>query len=307
VRALLRANQKNNFDRRFKAVAQHGKPQLFLIAWDRELGREALVLLAEKEGDEVVTRALEVAPTDIEVLKLRAGPDVDSLADKRVVVFGLGAVGSNAALRLAEVGTGRLVLIDDGRLRPGDIVRHAAGPWQVGDTKVQAVRFLAHVRAPWTRVVAIEESPWDPDVIAVPLERADLVLETTGFSSFANLLSVMCTERALPLVSAALYRSGAVGRVRRQALSSDTPISDRSRDDRFPIIPPGEEPPVFEPGCSAAVNNASPIAVSTIAALAADVAVDYLTARNLHSSEIIDIYRPLEVAPFDRIGRRITP
>jgi molybdopterin/thiamine biosynthesis adenylyltransferase len=303
LRELLAKNQTNNFDRRFNAVAKHGKPQLFLIAWDRELGREALVLLAETDGEEVAARAIEVAPTDIDVLKLRAGPDVEALADKRIVVFGVGAVGSHAALRLAEVGSGTLVLVDNARLRPGDIVRHAAGSWQVGDTKVAAVRFLAHTYAPWAKVVAVEESPWDPDAIGVLLERADLVLETTGFSAFANLLSVMCADRSLPLVSAALYRGGAVARVRRQALPSDTPISDRAGDDRFPMIPPGDEPRVFEPGCSAAVNNASPIAVTTVAALAAELAVDNLSGRNLYAEEIIDIYRPLGVAPFDRLGR----
>jgi molybdopterin/thiamine biosynthesis adenylyltransferase len=303
VRALLASNQRNNFDRRLKAVSKHGKPQLFVIAWDRELGREALVLVAKKEGDEVVTRAVEVAPTDPATLKLRAGPDADALADKRVVVFGVGAVGSNAALRLAEVGVGYLRLVDNARLRPGDIARHAAGSWQVGDTKVAAVRLLAHTRAPWTTVAAIEELSWDPDLIAVLLEQVDLVVDTTGFASFANLLSVMCAESSLPLLTAALYRAGAVARVRRQALPSDTPISDRAANGRYPVIPPGEEPRVFEPGCSAAVNNASPIAVATIAALAADVAVDHLTGRNLYPDETIDVYRPLADAPFDRLGR----
>jgi hypothetical protein len=306
VRSLLAANQRNNFDRRFKAIAKHGQGRLFLVAWDRELGREALVLLAEKHDEEVVAQAIEVAPTDVEILKLRAGPDADTLANKRITVFGLGAVGSNLALRLAEAGVGALILVDGARLRPGDIVRHAAGSWQVGDAKVAAVRFLAHIRAPWTRVVAIEESPWDPDEIAKLLERADLVLDATGFASFANLLSVMCTERSTPLVSAALYRGGSVARVRRQSLPSDTPISDRAQNGRYPVIPPGDEPLVFEPGCSAPVTNASPIAVASLAALAADVTVDSLAGRNLYGDETLDVYRPLADAPFDKFGRLAT-
>lgn len=303
VRALLGANQKNNFDRRFKAVAEHGKPQLLLIAWDRELGREALVLLAEKDGNEVIARAVEVAPTDPATLKLRCGPDAEALAEKHVAIFGVGAVGSNAALRLAEVGVGQLRLVDGAGLRPGDIVRHAAGSWQVGDAKVAAVRFLTHTRAPWTAVAEVEESTWNPDAIAALLEQVNLVVDATGFASFANLLSVMCAERSVPLVTAALYRGGAVARIRRQALSTDTSISDRANDGRYPVVPTGDEPPVFEPGCSAAVNNASPIAVAAIAALAADVVVDHLTGRNLYPDEIIDVYRPLEDPPFDTLGR----
>lgn len=306
VRSLLAANQRNNFDRRFKAIDKHGQARLFLVAWDRELGREALVLLAEKHGEEVVAQAIEVAPTDVEILKLRAGPDADTLANKRITVFGLGAVGSNLALRLAEAGVGTLILVDGARLRPGDIVRHAAGSWQVGDAKVAAVRFLAHIRAPWTRVIAIEKSPWDPDRIAKLLEHADLVVDTTGFSSFANLLSVMCAGRSTPLVSAALYRGGAIARVRRQAFPSDTPISDRPQDGRYSVIPPGDEPLVFEPGCSAPVHNASPIAVASLAALAADIAVDGLAGRNLYGEETIDVFRPLANAPFDKLGRLAT-
>jgi hypothetical protein len=303
VRALLAPNQQNNFNRRFNAIAKHGRPQLFLIAWNRELGREALVILAEKEGEEVVAEAIEVAPIDAEILKLRAGPDVAALADKRVVVFGLGAVGSNAALRLAEAGVARLVLVDGARLRPGDVVRHAAGSWQVGSTKVAAVRFLIHIGAPWSTVKVSEMSSWDPGEIADQLEDADLVVDATGFSSFANLLSVMCAERSLPLVSAALYRGGAVARVRRQALPADTAISDRAQTARYPIVPAGEEPRVFEPGCSAPVSNASPVAVAAVAALTAEVAIDCLTGRSLYSDEVIDVYRPLDEPPFDRLGR----
>jgi hypothetical protein len=303
VRDLLSTTQRNNFDRRYRAVKDRGTPMLFLLAWDRELGREALVLLGEKSGDDVEAEAIEVAPTDIAVLKLRAGPDADALAAKRAVIFGLGAIGSNLALRLAEAGLGHLVLVDDARLRPGDVVRHAVGSWDVGGTKVSAVRFLAHVRAPWTEVVTIEESPWAPGRIYALVQDADLVVDAAGLSSFANLLSATCAERLLPLVSVSLYRGGAVARVRRQALPSDTAISDRPGDDRYPVIPAGEERPVFEPGCSSPVNNASPIAVSSVAALAAEIAMDHLAGRQLYPDEVVDVYRPLEGPPFDKLGR----
>lgn len=303
LRDLLSPHQRNNFDRRFKAIQDHAKPRLFLIAWDRELGREALVLLASKDGNDVVAEAVEVAPTDAEVLKLRAGPDIDALATKRVVIFGLGAVGSNTILRLAEVGLGYMVLVDNARLRPGDIVRHAAGSWAVGDSKVSAVRFLAHARAPWSTVSTVDRSPWNPNEIAALIEEANLVIDATGFASFANLMSEMCAEKSVGLVSATLYRGGAVARVRRQAMPPDVRISERIGDGRYVTIPVGDEPRVFEPGCSSPVNNASPIAVASVAALTADLAVDFLVGRHLYPDEIVEVYRPLEDAPFNQLGR----
>jgi hypothetical protein len=305
VRELLAKNQQNNFDRRHGAVTGHGKPELFLLAWDRELGREALVLLAEKWEETVATKAIEIAPTDPEVLKLRAGPDVGALQDRLITVFGIGAVGSNLALRFAEAGLGRLRLVDGDLVRPGNIVRHAAVSFQVGMPKVSAVRSLIRLRAPWTVVVTVTDSPWNPERVYRALEGADLVIDATGLTSFTNLLSVACAERALPLISAALYRGGSLARVRRQALSADKPISDRIGDARYPEIPPGDEPLVFENGCSAPVNNASPIAVSAIAALTAEAAVDYLSGRELYPDEIVEVYRPLEAPPFDKVGRLV--
>jgi molybdopterin/thiamine biosynthesis adenylyltransferase len=303
VRGVLAPNQRNNFDRRFKAIERHGATRVFLLTWDRELGREALVLIAERSEGHVIAEAIEVAPTDKDVLSLRAGPDSPLLADKRVVVFGVGAIGSNLALRLAEVGVGELVVVDGDRIRPGDVVRHAALSLQVGDTKLAAVRFLANLRAPWTKVIPIEASSWNPSEIEKLVEGVNLVVDATGFASFANLLSVVATDAGVPLLSVALYRGGAVGRVRRQAGSADTPITDRSGDDRYPVIPPGDEPVSYEPGCSAPVNNASPLAVAATSALAGLVAVDTLMERFHYTEETMEVFRALEDSPFDRVGR----
>ena len=236
VRALLSSSQRNNFDRRYRAIEKHGKSQIFMLIWNRDLGQEVLVLIAEKGVKGVVAESIEVALTDLEVLKLRAGPDTEVLAGKHVVIFGLGAIGSNAALRLAEVGLGHLVVVDGGRLRPGDVVRHAAGSWAVGNPKVSAVRSLAHFRAPWTEVATEEKSTWNPDEIGELVDTTDLVVEATGLASFTNLLSVLCEQKNIPLVSSALYRGGSIMRVRRQT-SGSCAIYKRFSDSRYPVIP----------------------------------------------------------------------
>ncbi len=302
VRQLLNKRQRPNLERRLGAVDKHGHSRLLLIAWDRELGREALVLLVEPIEHVTTVRAIEVAPIDEQVLKLRAGPDVEALAGKRVCIFGIGAIGSHAALTLAECGTGILVLVDRDRLRPGNVVRHAANSLCVGYTKVHAISLEALTRASWTRVVTEESSPWGPTALRALLGGADLVIDTTGLSSFTRMIASVCQEEDLPLVSAALYRQGAVGRVRRQALPSDVPLWEREPP-RYPVIPSGEEPPpIFEAGCSAAVNNASPLVVKSISALLAESAIDLLTGRLLLGDERLVVYRPLKETPFNRIG-----
>jgi molybdopterin/thiamine biosynthesis adenylyltransferase len=303
VRSLLDAGQQKNFDRRYKQIAEHGKARLFMVVWERELGREALVLLAEKRGDEVVAEAIEVAPTDPLFLMLRAGPDASVLNEKKVVIFGAGAIGSHVALLLARAGLGALVVVDGGRLRPSNVVRHAANSIAVGRNKANTVGTLAHFSAPWTTVTAVTESTWRPSRLRELVDAADLVIEATGLASFALLASYVCREAGIPVISAALFRGGAVVRVRRQARPDDVAFAERTPFTGHPTIPPGDEPVAYEPGCSEPVNNASPVAVTAAAALAAEVAIDALTERFVYPDEAIDIYRSLGVAPFGQLGR----
>jgi hypothetical protein len=51
------------------------------------------------------------------------------------------------------------------------------------------------------------------------------------------------------------------------------------------------------------VNNASPAAVAAVAALTTMVVSDAVTERFEYNDETIDVYRSLEKAPFDRLGR----
>jgi molybdopterin/thiamine biosynthesis adenylyltransferase len=302
AKSLLTPQQRNNFERRFRGVSEGGRPRLFLIAWQRKRGQEALVLLAKKLDDQVVAEAIEVAPTDTKVLKLRAGPDSELMSSKHVVVFGAGAIGSNVAFRLAEAGLGTLTVVDDGRLRPGDIVRHAVDRWAIGRDKVGAITGGLGMRTPWTRVRPVVESPWSPERISELIRDADCVVDATGFGSFANMLSVICKDERSPLISASLFRAGSVARVRRQAAADDVTITSRTEDRGYPQIPFAPEPPRYEAGCSAPVNNASPVAVAATAALTAAVVIDFLAGRAEYGDEVIEIFHALDEAPFDHVG-----
>ncbi len=302
VRSLLSTSQRNNFDRRYRGVADGGRTQLFIVGWDRQRGEEALVVLAEKRDERVVTESIQIAPVDTTVLKLRAGPDQDVLSDRCVVVFGVGAIGSHLACRLADSGIGRLVLVDSDRLRPGDVVRHAADRRLVGFLKVHAVNAILEQRAPWTAVQSIAESPWSPDGLAKIIEGSDCVVDATGLQSFTSQLSLVTDRARVPLVATALHQSGAISRVRRQATADDTLISDRSPDTGHRDLPSAPEAFAYEPGCSAPVNNAPPVSVAAAAARTASVVVDFLTGTLAYSDEVIEVLRPLDVSPFDQVG-----
>jgi molybdopterin/thiamine biosynthesis adenylyltransferase len=309
VRTLLTKPQADSLDAGLSAVADGKGERLVLLVWETAEGANTLTLTQGLIGEMVVVEAVETAPTDHRYLAMRAGPDFETLQSKRVVQFGAGAVGSHLAVRLAECGVGKIAVCDGDLLRPGNVVRHIGRRSQIGLRKTEVVRRAILERVQWTRVGG-DLATWNSDTIAERVGDADLVIDATGNGGFTDLLSAVCQLNKKPLVAAALYRRGSVARVERQANASDTPIVERdgATDPRYPLIPPGSEPAPLEPGCTAPVNNAPPSAVAALAAQAAEVAIDALTGRFQYGDDLIEVYRPLDVAPFDRAGTiRVEP
>ena len=201
-------------------------------------------------------------------------------------------------------------LVDSDALLPGNVVRHVAGHGQVGAAKVLAVQAAIAEHAPWTEVTCFREAPGTPSEIRERIGDADIVIDTTGNEALVGSLAVVAKEMDRPLVSAALYRGGFIGRVQRQVLPSDTPIQLREDSTRYPIIPAGVESEDFatpQLGCSAPVNNAPPTSVLACASLIARATIDVLMGRFEFEDEVIDVYRSLPETPFDRVGRYRRP
>jgi molybdopterin/thiamine biosynthesis adenylyltransferase len=303
-RMALSKGQQRNFERRLKRVQDDEVEAVFALLWETAAGaRNCLIALIRPGVKKPRISSLELAPTDTETLLLRAGPDAVGLRDKRVVIFGAGAIGSHAASLLARCGLGHERLVEKDKLRPGNVVRHAADPDCIGWNKATATKVVVKSVAPWTEFECVEEGPWDLDRLTDLISDVDLAIDATGLLTFAELISRVALDTEVALVSAALFRGGFLARVRRQVPGEDLPFVDRTDPGRYPPIPAGEEPVAFEHGCSAPVNNASPIVVAAVSATLAEVAVDLLTGRLRHAEEIIDVYRPLVDPPFDRIGR----
>jgi len=304
-RDALTTNQRRNFDRKIEATRNRGENaiQLALLIWSTSKGLNAQIIKLSLAGTAVSATALEVAPVDEQSLRLRSGPDSKMLSSKRVVLFGLGAIGSHVAVLLAEMGVQTLVLVDGDILRPGNVVRHTAGGQFVGLNKVTAVAKTISDHTPWTNVETNAALPWHPEELKELLQGADVVLEATGLSSFASHLSTITEEVSVPFVSVALYRGGKIARIRRQMPGRDFPIYRRKGVGKYPIIPPGEDEVLgLEVGCSDPIINASPVSVVSAATVAVRVAVHILAEHVGLEEELIQVFEPLDLAPFDKTG-----
>lgn len=305
IRAFLTTAQRRDLDaciRRVRRSTSDGAGLAMILA-GRHGQVDALVIgLNRDAGGQLRVESLNPAPNDLQTLRLRAGPDAQELSPKKVVCFGLGAIGSHAALLLAESGLGHVSLVDSDRLRPGNVVRHVLGADHVGELKSEAVSARIGQHAPWTQV-SCSFATFDYVAILDLVGGADLVLDTTGNAPLLEVLSRAAQQAGVCLVSAALYRGGAITRICRQ-LPSDTPIFNRSPPAYWEIPARAADPDEsLEMGCSAAVNNAPPVSVQTAASLSVNIAVDAMLARHEFEEETLEVLRPLRgEPPFDRVG-----
>ena len=302
-RSLARALESR---RNGEPLRPSGSVDLILFAWDGDDLLHTLALVLEGTGADTAAIALRQGPTDEKSLILRAGPDASLVADRTVVVFGLGALGGHTAVVLAESGVTRLRLVDGDQLLPENAVRHVVGHHAIGSPKPDAVAGTIADHAPWTEVSTLLANPLSPGALGQVIEDADLVVDATGGGAATQAICHSALAQEKTVVSGALFRGGAIARIRRQGTSGDTPILDRTPALGYPPIPLGDGDDLIRPavGCSGPVTNAPPTTVLAAAALIAETAIDTLTGRLALPDEIIDVYRALpDEPPFDRIGR----
>lgn len=305
-KALLHMGQRRNLERGLERLIRQadGAVHLAALIWPRYGELDFLVLRFTVIDGTVAAAALEAAPTDLRTLLRRAGPDAPALQPLLVTVIGCGSIGSHLALLLGESGVGSVRLIDDAALRPGHVVRHVGRHDQVGEEKAAAVAATIHAHAPWANTQVILRRPAAPSDIAATMRDAHLTVDSAGSAPITEILSRVAERERRPLLSVALYRGGAIGRVRRQWPERDTPIYRRAELDAYLVIPGGEDDAGgLEVGCAAPVNNAMPASGAGVAALGVQLVVDALCARWEYPEEVIDVYRGIDIAPFDRVGR----
>lgn len=201
------------------------------------------------------------------------------LRDKRVAVFGLGAIGGSIALLLAKAGVGHLILIDDDRLKPGNVIRHSVSLYSVGLEKSAAMKFQILEHSPYCDVKALDQ-PHSWDTLWGTIKGCDLVVSATANPPFELLLNEACMRRDIPTTYVAGYRRASVGKIQ-----LTRPGKDACRlciqhmignDSKYPVVPSGDEGEFIEAGCGDPTVEATAVDLEAIAIMAARVAIKQL-------------------------------
>ena len=140
--------------------------------------------------------------------------DVKSLMSKRVLIVGLGSIGSEVAKELASSGVGKYILLDPEVFDAGNTVRHAADLLSLGDSKVEIVKKIIQAKNPQAQVSAIQGSLFDVslEVLEEKLGKIDIVLDLTANRLVEDYLNQkFFIERKTPIIQAAVSKGALTG------------------------------------------------------------------------------------------------
>ncbi|HEY9135409.1 MAG TPA: molybdopterin-synthase adenylyltransferase MoeB [Pseudomonadales bacterium] len=121
----------------------------------------------------------------------------------RVLIVGLGGLGSPAALYLAAAGVGHLVLNDHDAVDLSNLQRqivHTSA--NIGMAKTQSAKLSLQALNPDINVSCID-SKLDEDGLKAQIEQADVVLDCSDNFTTRHLINRLCVQALTPLVSGA--------------------------------------------------------------------------------------------------------
>jgi len=138
-------------------------------------------------------------------------PEIDiagqqKLADARVLIAGVGGLGSPIALYLAAAGVGHLVLADDDSVELSNLQRQIIHDTStLGMSKIDSAKARLHHINPNVSVATVCER-LDAQTMRSKIETIDLVIDATDNFAIRYVLNDYCFERKIPLVSGAAIR-----------------------------------------------------------------------------------------------------
>lgn len=204
--------------------------------------------------------------------------ETDVLAGKKVLVIGLGSVGSHIAIELAKSGVMRFAFIDHDRVEVANVVRHVAGLSHVGQYKTKVMAQLTKDKNPYIEIRTLEvRVSWEnADEVRQIVREVDIVICATGDRRSQLIINRMCVEENKPYVFAGVYRRAYGGQlfVRShkgpcyQCFCMDLPeeagdqeISNREQAARQAYA---DRPVTIEPGLSTDIGPISLMAVKLV-------------------------------------------
>ena len=131
----------------------------------------------------------------------------EKLLDARVLIIGMGGLGSPVAMYLAAAGVGHLVLCDFDEVDLSNLQRQIihSDPQRIGMNKAQSAHQTLHQLNPDIQITTISQR-LEKDALAEQVKLADVVVDATDNFDSRFLINEVCVHQQTPLVSGAAIR-----------------------------------------------------------------------------------------------------
>ena len=140
--------------------------------------------------------------------KYKGLSETNVLSKMKVLIIGLGSVGSVVSVELAKAGIENFILMDDDRLEISNVSHHAAGLSDVGRYKVNVVADLILNINPYAEIITIpEKAEWIIiDMVREMIQASDIVGCATDTRESKLLVSRNCLEENTHCIFAGCFR-----------------------------------------------------------------------------------------------------
>ncbi|AGH82193.1 adenylyl transferase [Psychromonas sp. CNPT3] len=140
------------------------------------------------------------------LLKDIGGAGQQKLKSSKVLIIGMGGLGSPAALYLAAAGVGTLVIADFDVIESSNLQRQIAYSSQdIGKHKVLAMKARLEALNPHIRIRSINKAMHEEQLL-IELTMIDLVLDCTDNMNARQLINRACVQTKTPLLVGAAIR-----------------------------------------------------------------------------------------------------
>lgn len=160
-------------------------------------------------------RPVRGGPSDF----LDRAPELRSLQEERIAVFGLGCLGAPSALEFARSGIGEIALLDGDHVEFSTAVRWPFGLGYAGRLKAQTLALAIEEHYPYTRVEwlnhqlggtrhSADRERSDEEAMSIMLERTSLIYDASADAGLQYYLADTARQRNIPYVGVAGKQGG---------------------------------------------------------------------------------------------------
>jgi len=191
--------------------------------WDITPKRGLVEVGRARRENNSITFEIDSEDTDISIIpyhtefisRTEGIVDTTALTAKQVALVGLGSVGSNLAVYLAQSSVGQFCLIDIDTLSASNISRHACNSRDLGRHKTKALRDLILYRNPKAVIETFEEDflklTFDDQVER--LRGSNLVIASTDSNAAQFMVNDVCRYLGIPSLYVGCYERACAGEI----------------------------------------------------------------------------------------------